>query len=199
MTDPIGYIRATLEAALYKLKGKGVSMSTVSSFTAEIVEGHVVIDCGGGFAEARRDPLTRTQERLCSCVAVSMRYLECYGSGSDEERVLANEWHKYEKQLLEMEKQALRPKGKRGKKQELFRAIERVCREINSRRWVDLLQALDNADLMNDLFYSGSDPIDIEVTEIDDIDKCMKYRTRRSEDKEVGFARLKNILSEIKI
>jgi hypothetical protein len=52
---------------------------------------------------------------------------------------------------------------------------------------------------MHDLFYSGSDPIDIEVTDIDDIDNCMRYRTRRSEDKEVGFARLKNILSEIKI
>jgi hypothetical protein len=89
--------------------------------------------------------------------------------------------------------------GKRGRRGALWLAIERICKEINSRHWDDVLLALDNADLMADVYHAASNPIDIEVTEVDELDKFLRYRTRGGADKEVSFARLKNILAEIKI
>ena len=171
------------------------------------MDGHVVIDCGGNIADDWRG-LTREQERMCEFVAVSMRYLEVYGTGTDEERALAEYWHRYEGQLLAAERQSDKHskdgKKKKGKKGPLHITIERIVNAINSTALNDVLDAIEDVDDYEDspiekALFSHDDPAPIIIKEIDRVKRKLFFTVRKTgKQEECAFGTINNHLTEIR-
>jgi hypothetical protein len=132
MADNTLYIAAVTQSVRNRMKTAGILHEVVLSFRAEVIDGHVAIDCDGRFADAWQN-LTREQERLCEFAAVSMRYLDVYGTGTDEEQVLSEYWHRHECFLLaaewQSEKHSLKGKKKRGHEGPLKRRLRNIIEE----------------------------------------------------------------------
>lgn len=91
--------------------------------------------------------------------------------------------------------------SKKGKEYEPKASIRKICANINSQKFDDVLEVLRDAEECAELYESTIDPIGVLFTEVDDGAGIIKYLLRGelpNNQKQITFRRLKNILSEIK-
>jgi len=89
---------------------------------------------------------------------------------------------------------------KKGKIYEPKNSIRKICKEISSTKFEDVLEALMDAELCIDWYESTSDPIGVLFTGVDDSTKVISYLSRGAlpdEQKQIKFGTLRNILSKI--
>ena len=89
---------------------------------------------------------------------------------------------------------------KKGKEYEPKKSIRKICETIDSYKFNDVLNALRDAELCNDMYESTQVPIGVLFTEVDDDTKKIKYMKRGklpNNQKSICFKRLGNILSEL--
>lgn len=111
-------------------------------------------------------------------------------------RLLAVDWQAF---IAEGARQGRAARGRRGTKSPLSLAVKR----LNAPDFDSLLNMLEDADLIDDLFEHPSDPIHIHALEVDRETQRVTYSVRyrpkpksvhhRPKPKPVGFKRLKEI------
>jgi len=90
--------------------------------------------------------------------------------------------------------------GKKGKVYEPKNSIRKICKEIRSTKFGNVLEALMDAELCNDWYESTSDPIGVLFTGVDESTVVISYLPRGAlpdEQKQMKFRTLRNILSKI--
>lgn len=96
--------------------------------------------------------------------------------------------------LVISEKNSKAGKQRRGKKNLLHTAIER----LKPTDFSHLLELFEDEEKMLDLYESIKNPIDIRIQEVDRENKVVRYRTRHDQEKDVKFKTLQNTLPRIK-
>lgn len=96
-----------------------------------------------------------------------------------------------------------RPGGtpKKGKEYEPKSSVRKICAHIQSMEFVKVLEALQNAELCNDLYESTSEPIGVLFTAVDENKETISFMRRGSlpdNQDDITFKRLRGILTEIK-
>ena len=90
---------------------------------------------------------------------------------------------------------------KKGKEYEPKKSIRKICEKIGSRDFNDVLDALRDAELCNDLYESIQDPVGVLFTEVDDNLKIIKFMKRGKtpdNQEQRTFGTFRNILTAIK-
>ena len=91
--------------------------------------------------------------------------------------------------------------SKKGKEQEPTVSIRKICAEIESRKFDDVIRALRDADRCFDWYESTIAPIGISIMGVDDEKEVISYRPRGwppDKHKQITFGTLRNILTKIK-
>ena len=91
--------------------------------------------------------------------------------------------------------------SKKGKEQEPTVSIRKICAEIASRKFDDVIRALRDADRCFDWYESTIAPIGISIMGVDDEKEVISYRPRGwppDKHKQITFGTLRNILTKIK-
>lgn len=74
----------------------------------------------------------------------------------------------------------------------------RILSQIAGSSFEDVLEAMRNEDMMEDLYYAEQDPIPIQILGIDDKKRKVKYKKKKSSQEEfVSFLNLRKIVSEL--
>lgn len=147
MPNPAAYISAGMESAVRELKADGVPVNVIASYRAMVEGAAVCIE----FSFESVVHLTDKQELLCCFVAVSLKYMEQLGAGTEDERALADEWRKREREIVlpsvRQSKLGTRNKGREG-------ALKRYIREITIDGAVDfdgVLAALEDHMMVDEI------------------------------------------------
>jgi hypothetical protein len=91
--------------------------------------------------------------------------------------------------------------SKKGKEQEPTVSIRKICAEIASRKFDDVIRALRDAERCSDWYESTIAPTGILITGVDDEKEVISYRPRGwspDKHKQITFGTLRNILTKIK-
>jgi hypothetical protein len=129
---------------------------------------------------------------------VEFRYrAKCWASG-DETAFLGQDGARRFKGRINAQAASKR----RGTKGPLRRAVERICTKVQANTLDEFLEALEeDAELVPNLYYSLSHPIDLTDVEVDHERCLVRYRIRAqspaSEPKSVSFKRLQTLIAGI--
>lgn len=87
---------------------------------------------------------------------------------------------------------------RKGYKAPLRHAIEKICRRLDSPALQSVLDALENEDLIDDLFGSRTDPIDIHLVEVSQGDETISFSLRNGKERTITFKTVRNLIAQYK-
>lgn len=114
-------------------------------------------------------------------------------------REKANSLHaqirQFERERRFFSKSASRRVGQEGSTKRAIRQIAGHVEVVNAKA---ILNAMRDDDLMADLYFSRSEPLPIEIIEVDDENQKVHYRRRNGQVRELSFGSVRNIVSQIR-
>jgi len=88
-------------------------------------------------------------------------------------------------------------KAKLGTRGALKQTVQQILTQVDYPSFNNLLEAMENEDLMDDLFHNVNNLVPLQILTVDWLRKRVRYKTRKEEERTVSFSRLRDVVSEV--